>query len=160
MAGASLSSQLRKGPAGGPAIPLCYDLPVLRNVGYRTAINLFVFSGLWLIIGALALWSPLPSALGILSGFFAAWVLLFFVVLALAGAALTVAALNAAFPPASPPTPGAPPRAASAPAKRTTTPAPRNGATHRTRRPGTSAGGDSGRGSSGTLWAPPSRYDG
>lgn len=71
---------------------------MLRRVDYRIAINLFVFTALWFFIGAIVLWSPLPGALGIGSGLFVMWVLLFFGVLAVAGGALTLAALNVAFP--------------------------------------------------------------
>ena len=77
----------------------------MRRISYRTAANAFIFTALWLLIGALTLWSPVPGALGIAGGMFTAWLLLFFAALALAGALLTMAALNAAFPPsaASPP---------------------------------------------------------
>lgn len=132
---------------------------MLRNVGYRTAINLFVFAGLWLFIGALVVWSPLPGALGILGGFFAAWVLLFFGVLAFAGAALTVAALNAAFPRSAVRPPGGGRRAAAAPPARTAAPrTPVTAAPPRTRRPPASSARPDANG--GNLWAPPSRYDG
>lgn len=78
---------------------------MLRRINYRHAVNAFVFTALWFFIGALALWSPIPGALGIAGGMFAAWLVLFFIILAVAGSVLTVAALNAAFPPqpASPP---------------------------------------------------------
>lgn len=75
--------------------------------------NVFVFTGLWLVIGAVVLWSPVPGALGIGDGFFVAWLMLFFAILAAAGVTLTAAAVNGAFPPAPP----APPRAAT-PARR------------------------------------------
>ncbi len=75
------------------------SLVMLRRVNYRTAINGFVFTALWLVIGAVVMWSPVPDALGIGGGFFAAWLVLFFLVLAGAGMILTVAAINAAFPP-------------------------------------------------------------
>lgn len=68
---------------------------------YSIAINLFVFTALWFFIGAIVLWSPLPGALGIGSGLFVMWLLLFFGVLAVAGGALTLAAFNVAFPDAA-----------------------------------------------------------
>jgi hypothetical protein len=72
-------------------------------------VNVFVFTGLWLLIGAVVLWSPVPGALGISDGFFVAWLMLFFAILGAAGVTLTAAAVNGAFPPAPP----APPRAAA-----------------------------------------------
>ncbi len=77
---------------------VCYDPQMLRRVDYRIAINLFVFTGLWFVIGAIVLWSPVPDALGIGGGLFVMWLLLFFGVLAVAGSALTLAAINVAFP--------------------------------------------------------------
>jgi hypothetical protein len=78
---------------------------MFRRITHRTALNAFVFTGLWLLIGALLLWSPLPGALGIGGPLFAAWLLLFFLLLAVSGSLLTLAALNAAFPPRSMPRP-------------------------------------------------------
>lgn len=72
---------------------------MLRSVSYRSAVHLFVFTGLWLVIGMIALWSPVPGALGIEGGFFVLWLLLFFALLAVSGGALTLAGLNGAFPP-------------------------------------------------------------
>ena len=71
---------------------------MLRRITYRTAANAFIFTGLWFLIGAMLLWSPVPGALGIRGEMFGAWVLLFFVMLAGAGSALTLAAINGAFP--------------------------------------------------------------
>jgi len=71
---------------------------MLRSVTYRKAGNVFVFTALWFVFGAVALWSPLPGALGISGAMFGAWVLLFFAALALSGAMLMLAAINAAFP--------------------------------------------------------------
>jgi hypothetical protein len=62
-------------------------------------VNAFVFTGLWLVIGAVVAWSPVPGALGIGGGFFVAWLMLFFAILAVAGGTLTLAALNGVFPP-------------------------------------------------------------
>jgi hypothetical protein len=70
-----------------------------RRITYHHAANAFVFTALWLVIGAIALWSPIPGALGIAGEMFAAWLMLFFVIMSVAGSLLTVAALNAAFPP-------------------------------------------------------------
>lgn len=72
---------------------------MMRRVTYRTAFNAFVFTGLWLFIGAVVAWSPVPGALGIDGGFFVAWLMLFFAILAIAGGTLTLAALNSVFPP-------------------------------------------------------------
>ena len=91
---------------------------MLRRIDYRTALNSFVFTGLWFAIGAIVLWSPLPDALGIAGPMFAAWLILFFLAMMVAGSLLTVAALNAAFPPH----PASPPSGRTAPA-RTRTPA-------------------------------------
>jgi hypothetical protein len=71
---------------------------MLRSVSYRLAVQLFVFTGLWLAIGMVVLWSPVPGALGIEGGFFVLWLLLFFALLAISGGALTLAGLNGAFP--------------------------------------------------------------
>ena len=78
---------------------------MLRRINYRTAVNAFVFTALWFVIGAIVLWSPVPGALGIAGEMFAAWLVLFFVIMSAAGSLLTVAALNAAFPPQPAPPP-------------------------------------------------------
>lgn len=70
----------------------------IRSISYRVAKIAFVFAGLWFLIGAIVLWSPLPDAMGIAGPMFAAWFVLFFLGLAVAGSLLTIAALNAAFP--------------------------------------------------------------
>ncbi len=70
----------------------------MRGVTYRMAATAFVFTGLWFLIGALALLSPIPHALGIGYPMFVAWILLFFVIMAIAGASLTLAAYNGLFP--------------------------------------------------------------
>jgi hypothetical protein len=72
---------------------------MLRQVTYRTAVNLIIFTTLWFVVGAIVMWSPVPGALGISEGFFIAWLFLFFMVLAATGASLTVAAWNEVFPP-------------------------------------------------------------
>jgi hypothetical protein len=71
---------------------------MIRSVTYRRAFNAFLFTGLWFVLGAIMLWSPIPGALGIGGAMFGAWVLLFFASLAIAGLMLTFAALNGAFP--------------------------------------------------------------
>jgi hypothetical protein len=78
---------------------------MLRRISYRTALTAFLFVALWCVAGAIILWSPLPEAAGIGGSLFGAWFILMFLALAVAGSLLTVAALNAAFPPrpASPP---------------------------------------------------------
>jgi len=72
---------------------------MLRSVTYRQAFNAFLFTGLWFVFGAVALWSPVPGALGIGGEMFAAWLLLFFGALGVSGLLLTAAAMNGAFPP-------------------------------------------------------------
>jgi hypothetical protein len=73
---------------------------MLRRVGYRQAAVAFVFTSLWFVLGFLLLLSPVPRALGIHSALLAMWILLFFGLLAVSGAALIMASLNGAFPPA------------------------------------------------------------
>jgi len=77
----------------------------IRRIDYRLAVNAFVFTGLWFVIGAVLLWSPIPGALGIGGEMFGAWLVLFFLAMAGAGSVLTIASLNAVFPqrPHSPP---------------------------------------------------------
>jgi hypothetical protein len=70
----------------------------VRAITYRLAGTAFVFAALWFVIGAIVLWSPLPGSMGIAGPMFAAWFVLFFLALAIAGSLLTIAALNAAFP--------------------------------------------------------------
>jgi len=91
---------------------------MLRRINYRHATNAFVFTALWFVIGAIALWSPAPGALGIAGGMFAVWLVLLFIILAVAGSVLTVAALNAAFPPQ----PAVPPHSRAMPARSHGTP--------------------------------------
>ena len=91
---------------------------MLRRINYRHAATAFVFTALWFVIGAIVLWSPMPGALGIAGEMFAAWLVLFFVIMSVAGSLLTVAALNAAFPPQ----PAAPPRDRAMPARSTGAP--------------------------------------
>jgi hypothetical protein len=74
---------------------------MLRSVTYRQAFNAFLFTGLWFVLGAVVLWSPVPGALGIGGAMFGAWLLLFFGALGVSGLLLTAAALNGAFPPRS-----------------------------------------------------------
>lgn len=72
---------------------------MLRRISYRSAATAFVFTGLWLVFGLFLLWTPIPHALGIRGQLFAAWLILFCVILAGAGAMLFVAAINGMFPP-------------------------------------------------------------
>jgi len=72
---------------------------MLRRIGYRQAAVTFVFTSLWFVLGFLLLWSPVPRALGIHSALLALWLLLFFGLLAVSGAALIMASFNGAFPP-------------------------------------------------------------
>jgi hypothetical protein len=67
---------------------------MLRRISYRTAIFTFLVALLWLLLGAIALWSPIPRALDIAWEFFGAWVILFFLIVAAGGALLTIAAIN------------------------------------------------------------------
>jgi hypothetical protein len=71
---------------------------MLRRIHYRSAVTAFVFTGLWLVLGLVLLWTPVPGALGIRGEMFAAWLMLFFAELALSGLALFVAAINGIFP--------------------------------------------------------------
>lgn len=75
---------------------------MIRGIGYRTAVTVFVFAGLWFVLGLLMLASPIPHALGIGGAMFVAWLLLFLAMLALAGGSLTMAAINGVFPPPEP----------------------------------------------------------
>jgi hypothetical protein len=75
---------------------------MLRRISYRTAANGFIFLGLWLVMGGLLVWSPIPGWLGIGSEMFVVWILLLFTILSVAGALLCAAALNGAFPPHTP----------------------------------------------------------
>jgi hypothetical protein len=75
---------------------------MLRRITYRTAATAFVFTGLWFVLGLMALWSPVPGALGIRGQMSVAWLLLSFVILGGSGAMLTVAALNGIFPAGQP----------------------------------------------------------
>jgi hypothetical protein len=84
---------------------------MIRQIDYRLATNAFVFTGLWFVIGAIVLWSPVPGALGIGGGMFAAWIVLFFLILAGAGSLLTIASLNTIFPPHEQAPPASPARA-------------------------------------------------
>lgn len=77
---------------------MCYDLRMVRRIGYRAAVTGFVFTGLWFVLGLLLLSTPAPGALGIAGGMFTAWLLLFFVILAAAGVTLVIAAVNGIFP--------------------------------------------------------------
>lgn len=86
---------------------------MLRRIDYRHAVNGFAFTALWFVIGAIVLWSPIPGALGIAGEMFAAWLMLFFVILSVAGSVLTIAALNTAFPAPS----AAPRRSRATPAR-------------------------------------------
>ena len=106
----------------------------IRSINYRLAKLAFVFAGLWLVIGAIVLWSPLPGAMGIAGPMFAAWFVLFFLGLAVAGSLLTIAALNAAFP-----SPTAAPSGHSAPARSPTMWAPPAGPQQAPSRPGSSS---------------------
>ena len=84
----------------------------IRQIDYRLALNAFVFTGLWFVIGAVLLWSPIPGALGIGGSMFGAWLVLFFLAMAAAGSLLTIASLNAVFPPREAAPPSSPSRAA------------------------------------------------
>lgn len=90
----------------------------IRSVDYRLAVNAFIFTGLWFVIGAVLLWSPIPGSLGIDNEMFAVWLVLFFLAMAASGSLLTIASLNAVFPPGQQP----PPSAQRAPAPRSAPP--------------------------------------
>ena len=72
---------------------------MIRRIDYRTAATVFFFTGCWFAFGLIALWTPIPGALGIHSEMLVGWILLFFGSLALSGLTLVVAAWNAIFPP-------------------------------------------------------------
>jgi hypothetical protein len=97
------------------------DPGMIRRIDYRLAINAFIFTALWFLIGAVVMWSPLPGALGIGGEMFAAWLILFFLALALAGSLLTIASLNGVFPPRAPSPPTGPARATLPPRRAQTT---------------------------------------
>ena len=85
---------------GGGRRGICYDLlQMLRRISYRTAATAFVFTGLWFVLGLFLLWTPIPHALGIRGELFAAWLVLFLLILAVAGLTLFVAGINGIFPP-------------------------------------------------------------
>jgi hypothetical protein len=75
---------------------------MLRRVGYRSAATVFVFAGLWFVLGLVALVSGVPGALGIGGEMFLAWLFLLMLGVAFAGATLTMAAINGLFPPSEP----------------------------------------------------------
>jgi hypothetical protein len=101
-----------------------------RRITYRSAFFGFLVAFLWLVIGGLALLSPIPSALDISWEFFGAWIVLFFLLLAGSGAMLTIASLNGLT--SGPPRPRAQPSAQ--PGEATTRWAPPHGATPAPRR--------------------------
>ena len=78
---------------------------MIRRVSYRFAVTAFVFAGLWFVLGLLLLWSPIPGALGIRGSLVLAWLFLFLVIFAGAGATLTLASYNGIFPPDDAPAP-------------------------------------------------------
>ena len=78
---------------------------MIRRVSYRSAVTAFVFAGLWFVLGLLLLWSPIPGALGIRGNLVLAWLFLFLVIFAGAGATLTLASYNGIFPPDEAPAP-------------------------------------------------------
>jgi hypothetical protein len=88
------------------------DPGMIRRIDYRLAINAFIL---------VVMWSPLPGALGIGGEMFAAWLILFFLALALAGSLLTIASLNGVFPPRAPSPPTGPARATLPPRRAQTT---------------------------------------
>ena len=71
---------------------------MLRQINYRNAATMFVFTALWFVIGLVLLKTPIPGARGIRGTMLVAWLLLLFVILALSGATLTLAAINGIFP--------------------------------------------------------------
>lgn len=89
---------------------------MMRRVTYRSALTAFVFTGLWFVLGLLLLWSPIPGSLGIRAEMLATWLVLFLLILASAGAMLTLASYNDMFPPAEPAPKRLPAPAAAIPA--------------------------------------------
>lgn len=76
---------------------------MVRRANYRLAATALVFTGLWFVLGLLLMATPVPGALGIAYTMFVAWLLLFFLIMGVSGATLTLAAINGMFPPKSPP---------------------------------------------------------
>jgi hypothetical protein len=74
-------------------------MELIRKIDYRLATNAFVFTGLWLVIGAIVIWSPIPGALGIGGGMLGVWLVLLFLSMAVSGSMLTIASLNLLYPP-------------------------------------------------------------
>lgn len=72
---------------------------MLRLITYRHALTALLFAALWFVLGLVLLFSGLPGSLGIGREMFTAWLLLFFAISAIAGAALTMAAINGIWPP-------------------------------------------------------------
>lgn len=60
----------------------------------------FVFTACWGVLGFLFLLSPIPGALGVATGLIEIWLIGSFVTVGIAGAMLTLAAVNGLFPPA------------------------------------------------------------
>jgi hypothetical protein len=100
----------------------------MRRVNYRTAANAAIFLVLWLVMGVIFLWTPIPGALGISADLFVVWMALSFLILFGTGVVFVLAAYNAAFPPGRATPPAGRPAA---------TPAPQRPATssHRDARP-------------------------
>lgn len=74
----------------------------MRRFRYRHAAIALVFTSLWFVLGFLLLWSPVPGALHIHSMLLAAWLLLFFAMLAISGGVMMAASFNGIFPPGGP----------------------------------------------------------
>ncbi|MEX2246557.1 MAG: hypothetical protein WEC75_07705 [Dehalococcoidia bacterium] len=75
----------------------------MRRISYRTAGNALLFLLLWVVIGLLFLWTPVPGALGIRGQLLVVWVLLSFGITGVTGAIMVLGAFNSAFPPVARP---------------------------------------------------------
>lgn len=72
---------------------------MLRLITYRHALTALIFAALWFVLGLVLLFSGIPGNLGIGREMFTAWLLLWFAISAIAGGALTMAAINGIWPP-------------------------------------------------------------
>ena len=101
---------------------LWYDLRCMRRISYRHAFTAFFFTACWLIFGFLFLMTPFPDSLGVTGQMLAAWIVLFFLFMAVAGSMLTLASINGIWPPVARPPHRASSRASTPSRTSTSTP--------------------------------------